>query len=414
MARATGARDAENLGDALMLLLDGGYFTRLIFPLGSGPISAALPRCAPHSSMRICPSYLRHFGVRQRSSDCSRPCSVRIRWRLRMPAHGRGSCPPWMTSSRNGSGEYRRAPRCRLAVVAPRPVDVCEGLRNGHALQPAVPATPTTRYPIDSVVEGIHGRRHPAARRAGQIVGGRFDRQMVSRAWARPAAVTLPPAARRIPSGIRDYWHAGIFSTPEMTRPTTTAAAIVEEWARRPLDFEPGTGLAILQHRIRAGRSNRRESFRPNAVRLISTVTCSRPCIWRGVIEYSPAGAPVHSACARRCRRLHAGWAGPCGAGAQRGDPDGCSVRRPSRCNRASLRSGHLSLIDRSLLKPESYAALFAPGRPEVRPSAGICPRAQCGILHRGRLRIGHSGGGFRLPRRQSRVAAAAVGRSWS
>lgn len=43
MAHTMGARDAENLGDALMLLLDGGYFTRLIFPLGSGPISAALP-----------------------------------------------------------------------------------------------------------------------------------------------------------------------------------------------------------------------------------------------------------------------------------------------------------------------------------------------------------------------------------
>ena len=43
MAQATGARDAERLGDALMLLLDGGYFTRLVFPLGSGPISAALP-----------------------------------------------------------------------------------------------------------------------------------------------------------------------------------------------------------------------------------------------------------------------------------------------------------------------------------------------------------------------------------
>jgi AcrR family transcriptional regulator len=42
LARAMGARDAEVLGDALMLLLDGGYFTRLIFPLGSGPISAAL------------------------------------------------------------------------------------------------------------------------------------------------------------------------------------------------------------------------------------------------------------------------------------------------------------------------------------------------------------------------------------
>jgi AcrR family transcriptional regulator len=43
MARAMGAHNAESLGDALMLLLDGGYFTRLIFPLGSGPISAALP-----------------------------------------------------------------------------------------------------------------------------------------------------------------------------------------------------------------------------------------------------------------------------------------------------------------------------------------------------------------------------------
>ena len=43
LARAMGASDPEILGDALMLLLDGGYFTRLIFPLGSGPISAALP-----------------------------------------------------------------------------------------------------------------------------------------------------------------------------------------------------------------------------------------------------------------------------------------------------------------------------------------------------------------------------------
>jgi AcrR family transcriptional regulator len=43
MAQAMGARDAETLGDALMLLLDGGYFTRLVFPLGSGPICAALP-----------------------------------------------------------------------------------------------------------------------------------------------------------------------------------------------------------------------------------------------------------------------------------------------------------------------------------------------------------------------------------
>jgi AcrR family transcriptional regulator len=43
MARALGARQPETLGDALMLLLEGGYFTRLIFPGGSGPIGASLP-----------------------------------------------------------------------------------------------------------------------------------------------------------------------------------------------------------------------------------------------------------------------------------------------------------------------------------------------------------------------------------
>jgi AcrR family transcriptional regulator len=43
LTRAMGARNPESLGDALMLLLDGGYFTRLVFPLGSGPIASALP-----------------------------------------------------------------------------------------------------------------------------------------------------------------------------------------------------------------------------------------------------------------------------------------------------------------------------------------------------------------------------------
>jgi len=43
MAHAMRARDADTLGEALMLLMDGGYFTRLVFPSSSGPIAAALP-----------------------------------------------------------------------------------------------------------------------------------------------------------------------------------------------------------------------------------------------------------------------------------------------------------------------------------------------------------------------------------
>jgi AcrR family transcriptional regulator len=39
-ARDMGAREPDSLGDALMLLLEGGYYTRLTFPNNSGPVTA--------------------------------------------------------------------------------------------------------------------------------------------------------------------------------------------------------------------------------------------------------------------------------------------------------------------------------------------------------------------------------------
>ena len=42
MAREMGARDPDSLGDALMLLMDGSYFSRLVFPGHSGPVSSLL------------------------------------------------------------------------------------------------------------------------------------------------------------------------------------------------------------------------------------------------------------------------------------------------------------------------------------------------------------------------------------
>jgi AcrR family transcriptional regulator len=43
MAHEMGARDPDALGDALMLLMDGSYFTRLVFPGNSGPIASLMP-----------------------------------------------------------------------------------------------------------------------------------------------------------------------------------------------------------------------------------------------------------------------------------------------------------------------------------------------------------------------------------
>jgi AcrR family transcriptional regulator len=39
-ARDMGARDPDTLGDALMLLMEGSYYTRLTFPDNTGPVSA--------------------------------------------------------------------------------------------------------------------------------------------------------------------------------------------------------------------------------------------------------------------------------------------------------------------------------------------------------------------------------------
>ncbi len=40
LAREIGAREPDSLGDALMLLMEGGYYTRLTFPHNSGPVAA--------------------------------------------------------------------------------------------------------------------------------------------------------------------------------------------------------------------------------------------------------------------------------------------------------------------------------------------------------------------------------------
>jgi AcrR family transcriptional regulator len=43
LAHEMHARDPDALGDALMLLMDGSYFTRLVFPGNSGPVAALMP-----------------------------------------------------------------------------------------------------------------------------------------------------------------------------------------------------------------------------------------------------------------------------------------------------------------------------------------------------------------------------------
>ena len=103
-------------------------------------------------------------------------------------------------------------------------------------LDPTVPATAASRYPIDSVSKEFTAAAILLLAERGQLS---LD-DPVAR-WI--PALTAPAVTLRQllthTSGMRDFWPQD-FVTPEMTQPTHTAA-ILDEWARRPLDFEPGT-----------------------------------------------------------------------------------------------------------------------------------------------------------------------------
>ena len=104
-------------------------------------------------------------------------------------------------------------------------------------LKPTLPSTLATRYAIDSV-----SKEFTAAAILLLAERGKLSLDDPISKWfpelREAAAVTLRQLLTHT-SGIRDYWPQD-FVTPEMTRPTTTAA-ILDEWVQRPLDFEPGT-----------------------------------------------------------------------------------------------------------------------------------------------------------------------------
>ena len=70
-------------------------------------------------------------------------------------------------------------------------------------------------------------------------------------------------------SGYQDYWPQD-YVMPMMLQPTT-AQRILDQWARKPLDFDPGSRMAIQQHELRDRRSDRGESQWNAAARFSSS-----------------------------------------------------------------------------------------------------------------------------------------------
>jgi len=128
------------------------------------------------------------------------------------------------------------APSASIAVIQDGVVIYAHAYGKAQ-LSPPLAATTTTRYAVDSI-----SKEFTAAAVLLLVQQGKMSLDDPVEKWFPDLGAASKVTVRQLlnhTSGIRDYWPQD-FVPPEMLRPTSTAA-IIEEWARRPLDFEPGT-----------------------------------------------------------------------------------------------------------------------------------------------------------------------------
>jgi D-alanyl-D-alanine carboxypeptidase len=273
------------------------------------------------------------------------------------------------------------APSVSIAIVQDGRLAYAKAFGAAH-LKPGAPSTPATRYAIDSI-----SKQFTAAALLLLAEQGRLSLDDPIAKWfpeLRPAAAVTLRQLLTHTSGIRDYWPQD-FLTPEMTRPTTTAA-IIEEWAQRPLDFAPGadwqysnTGYVLAGAVVEKVSGETLFEFLSRHV--------FAPLHMAHVAEYSAGPTAVGDAAGYTRYGL-----GPVVA-APKEAPGWLFGAASLAMQPSDLALWDLSLIERSLLTADSYNAQFQP----VVLTGGRTHDYGLGLnvaTVQGRLRIGHSGGG--------------------
>ena len=273
------------------------------------------------------------------------------------------------------------APSVSIAVV--REGEIAYAKAYGDArLAPRRPATADTRYAIDSISKEFCAAAILLLQQEGKLS---LDDHVAKYfpALAGADKVTIRQILSHT-AGYRDFWPQD-FVPPEMARPVTLAA-LMDEWAKKPLDFTPGTdwqysntGLVI------AGAIVQKVSGQPLTAflqaRIFSALRMAR------VTEDDTAPLPATDAGAytryglgpvRPATKEGAGWL--FGAAELAMTPK-------------DLALWDISLINRSLLSPASYEALYTP----VKLANGKDTHYSLGLDvedDHGRRRVGHDGGG--------------------
>ena len=127
------------------------------------------------------------------------------------------------------------APSTSIAVVQNGVLSYAHAYGNAQ-LAPDVAATVTMRYPIDSV-----SKEFTAAAVLLLVEKGKLSLDDKVEKWFPDLGDASKVTVRQLlthTSGLRDFWPQD-FVPPEMQHPVSIAA-LMDEWAKRPLDFEIG------------------------------------------------------------------------------------------------------------------------------------------------------------------------------
>jgi CubicO group peptidase (beta-lactamase class C family) len=246
-------------------------------------------------------------------------------------------------------------------------------------LAPRQPATPQTRYAIDSISKEFTAAAMLKLQEEGKLsLDDKVAKYLPDLASADQVTI------RQILShtaGYRDYWPQD-YVTVEMGKPTTTRA-LLDEWGKKPLDFPPGTDWQYSNTGfVIAGAIVEKVSGQPLVSFLRTNVF--EPLHMAGVIDADQGRADAQA---------YTRWGhGPVRV-AQKEGPGWLYAAGELAMAPSELAKWDISLMSRSLLKPASYDVFYTPikltnGR-DSHYSAGLDVRDD-----RGRLRLSHGGGG--------------------
>jgi CubicO group peptidase (beta-lactamase class C family) len=288
-------------------------------------------------------------------------------------------------------------PSASIAVVKDRKIAYLKAY--GTARLPDVPATTAMRYPIGSVSKQIS-----AAAILLLVEDGKLSLEDRVGKWLPELTRAQEVSIRQLLSmtaGYQDYWPQD-YVVAAMLKPTTPKA-IVDQWAKKPLDFEPGAQwqysstnymIAGLIVEKTGGMPLhdflRQRIFAPLKMTTVADADASAPAPEDAEGYLRNALGPL-----RPAPKAAPGWLYASGAWSMTAH---------------DLALWNISVMNRSLLKPQSYEAMST----ATRLASGVAIRYALGVgvgMPDGTRRLAHDGAisGFTSTNKIYPEAGAAV-----